>query len=118
MAETGGEVAASEQHQAWEAPQLEQALARLERLQEQLDGLRSSIPSLVAPLLRPNASKEHMFAEIKKSALQSTNGLKAFRDDWTSEQTQQLLARSKESLERDGDLSRADGVARYGWARE
>lgn len=59
-----------------------------------------------------------MFAEIKKAAMQSTDGLKTFREDWTSEQTQQLLARSKESLEKDGDLSKANGVARYGWVIE
>ncbi|KAK4547796.1 hypothetical protein LTR36_000754 [Oleoguttula mirabilis] len=109
---------AGEQQEAWEAPQLEEALARLERLQQQLDGLRSSIPSLVTPLLRPNASKAHMFAEVAKSAVQSTDDLKAFRDNWTSGQTQQILARSKESLDGDGDLSKADGVARYGWARD
>ncbi|TKA26141.1 hypothetical protein B0A50_04638 [Salinomyces thailandicus] len=95
----------------------EQALAHLEKLQEQLDTLRSAIPSHVTPLLRPGTSKSQMFAEVKKAALQSRAAMKAFRDDWSSEQTQQLLARSRESLQRDGDCGRAGEVARYGWAR-
>lgn len=82
----------------------------------QLDGLRSTIPSLVAPLVRPNAGKAQMFAEVKKSALQSTGDLKAFQESWASEQTQQLLARSKESLQKDHDLRKANDVARYGWS--
>jgi len=59
-----------------------------------------------------------MFAEIKKVALQSTTDLKTFRNDWTSEQTQQLLERGRESLQKDGELRKADEVARYGWSTE
>lgn len=56
-----------------------------------------------------------MFADIKKFALHSTNSIKAFREDWKSEQTQQLFARSKDNFEKNGDLSKAGDVARYGW---
>ncbi|KAK5132182.1 hypothetical protein LTR08_009305 [Meristemomyces frigidus] len=110
------DMAVGEQQQSWDASQYEAALARLESLQEQLDGLRASIPSLAAPLLRPHVSRAQMFAEIKKSALQTTDDLRSFREDWMSEQTQQLLVRSRTSLEEDGDLKKGDSVARYGWA--
>ena len=123
--------------EVWEAPQYEAALAHLERLQEQvrghqrptnnapgannhlqLENLRSAVPSIVAPLVRPATSKAQLFADVRKSAIQSTDDLKTFREQWTSEQTQQLFARSRQSLEKDGDLSKAVDVARYGWSSE
>ena len=78
--------------------------------------MRATIPSLVAPLLNPDASRPRMFAEIKKSAVQTTDDLRSFRESWTSAQTQQSLVRSKESWEKDGDLRKAEEVARYGWS--
>lgn len=59
-----------------------------------------------------------MFAEVRKSALQSTNDLRVFREQLTSEQTQQLFARSKQSLERDGDLAKSVDVAKWGWSSD
>ena len=59
-----------------------------------------------------------MFAEIKKSAVQSTANLRSFREDWLSEQTQYLFARARESLEADGDLSKSVTEAKYGWNEE
>ncbi|KAK5692681.1 hypothetical protein LTR97_010995 [Elasticomyces elasticus] len=79
--------------QPWDAQQYEAALAHLERLQEQ------------------------MFTNVKKAAVASSNDLKTLRESWASEETQQLLSRSKESLRKDGDLSKANDVARYGWLK-
>lgn len=119
--------------QAWDAPQYEAALAHLEKLQEQvrafhqrfhieqylklpqLAALRSAIPSVVAPMMQANTSKSQLFADIKTAAVTSTTELKDFRDNWTSEQTQSLLAKSNESKQKDGDLSKAASVPRYGW---
>ena len=84
----------------------------------QLDNLRSTIPSLVTPLVRPATSKVQLFADVRKSAIQSTDDLKAFREQWTSEQTQQLFARCKQSAEKDGDLSKSLYVSKYGWSSE
>lgn len=102
--------------QPMDAPQLESALAHLDRLQRQvrnlscfvdliisltiwqLDTLRTTLPSLVAPLARPATSKAQMFAGVRKAAVQSTSDLNRFREEWTSEQTQGLLARGRESL--------------------
>ncbi|KAK5118071.1 hypothetical protein LTR62_004117 [Meristemomyces frigidus] len=89
----------------WSTQQYEDALAHLERLSHQVDNLRSTLPSLVAPLQRPGASKAEIFAHMRKTAIQSTSDLKAFREDWISERAQELLVRSKESREKDGDLS-------------
>lgn len=56
-----------------------------------------------------------MFAEVKKSAVTTTGQLAAFRDDWNSERTQQILAKAQESEQRDPDLSKAAEVPRFGW---
>lgn len=70
---------------------------------------------LVAPLVQLATSKAQMFVEVRKAALHATESISAFRDDWSSEQTQQLFAKSKQSYEENGDLSKAGEVARYGW---
>ncbi|KAK4956517.1 hypothetical protein LTR10_006044 [Elasticomyces elasticus] len=103
--------------QPWDAQQYEAALAHLERLQEQVDGLRSALPSCVTPLLHSDSSRQQMFTNVKKAAVASSNDLKTLRESWASEETQQLLSRSKESLRKDGDLSKANDVARYGWLK-
>ena len=59
-----------------------------------------------------------MFAEVRKSALRSTEDLKTFRDQWNLEQTQQLYARSKQSLEKDGDLTKSLDVPKWGWSSD
>ena len=66
--------------------------------------------------MQPAASKAQMFADIKKAALVSTDNIKTFRDDWISEQTQALFARSKESLEKNADLTKAGDVPKFGWS--
>nr|POE50457.1 hypothetical protein CFP56_79587 [Quercus suber] len=100
---------------AWEGSQYETALAHFERLQHQIDNLRSTIPSIISPLLRPSPTKAQMFADIKKSAVQATDDVKGFRESWMGDQTQDLLRRATVSLEGDGDLEAASGVQRYGW---
>lgn len=117
---------------------LEASLAHLERLQTQvrhnssilhhtntnpltslqLDTLRSTVPTLVSPLIKPQTSKAQMFAEVKKSAVTTTGQLTAFRDNWNSEQTQQIFAKAQESEQKDSDLSKAEEVARFGWSEK
>jgi hypothetical protein len=58
-----------------------------------------------------------MFAEVKKTAVTSTSQLTAFRDDWNSEQTQQIFTQAQESERKDQDLSKAQSVASFGWAQ-
>lgn len=84
----------------------------------QLDTLRSTVPTLVSPLTQPQASKAQMFAKVKKSAITTTSQLSAFRDNWNSEPTQQILTKAQESERKDPDLSKAEEVARFGWIDE
>jgi hypothetical protein len=67
---------------------------------------------------QPTGGRAEMFAEVRKSALRSTEELKTFREQWNSEQTQQLFARSTQSLEKDGDLTKSLDVAKWGWFSE
>jgi hypothetical protein len=57
-----------------------------------------------------------MFAEVKKSAVTTTGQLTAFRNDWNSEQTQQVFTKAQESEQKDPDLSKAKEVPRFGWS--
>ncbi|KAL1589110.1 hypothetical protein WHR41_01959 [Cladosporium halotolerans] len=100
------------------AESYEKALEHLEHLQTQLDALRSTLPNLVSPLIKPQTSKAQLFADIKKSATTSTNQLASFRNDWNSEQTQQLLSKSRESEQKDPDMSKGQEVAAFGWSEK
>lgn len=66
-------------------------------------------------MTRPITNKPQAFAEIKKSAVGATDDMNKFRANWTSERTQELLNRSKESFAKDSDLTKANQVARWGW---
>ena len=72
----------------------------------------------MTPLLHNDSSKPEMFANIKKAAAASNNDVKAFREGIMSERTQELLSRSKESYEKDRDLSKANSVAVWGWIKD
>ncbi|KAF2167697.1 hypothetical protein M409DRAFT_21850 [Zasmidium cellare ATCC 36951] len=113
MAET--DKTTNEDQQAWDIAKHEAALAHFEKLQDQLDALRAAIPSIVAPLKYKSATKPRLFADIKDAAVTASTDLKDFRENWTSEQTQSLLARADESKQKDGDFSKAVTVPRYGW---
>ena len=76
------------------------------------------ISLLVAPLTRQSTSKAQTFASIRKVTLQTTMDLKAFRDVWTGEQTQEVLVKAGESLARDDDLSKGREEAHYGWTEK
>lgn len=80
--------------------------------------MRVTIPAIVAPLSRRGRDKAQLFAEIKTAAVQSVQDVGTLRETWNSEQTKDLVARSKESFEKDGDLSKAAEVPRYGWIQE
>ncbi|KAK4494023.1 hypothetical protein PRZ48_015209 [Zasmidium cellare] len=101
--------------QVLQVAEYEAALAHLEKLQDQLDALRAAIPTVVAPLSQKYPTKEHLFADVKNGALTATTDLKEFRDNWSSEQTQSLLARASESKQQNGDFSKAATIPRYGW---
>ncbi|CZT16253.1 uncharacterized protein RCC_02095 [Ramularia collo-cygni] len=99
----------------WDAAQYEVALGHLARLQEQIDGLRATIPSIVSPLASTASDKATLFAATKDAALQSTSRLHTFRDDWNSQEIQNLFKEGKESLQKDTDLSKAGDVPKWGW---
>lgn len=69
----------------------------------------------MTPFARPTSSKAQTFAAVRKAAIQSTDDLKAFREVWSSEQTQDVFVKGKESFEKDADLSKARDVAAFGW---
>jgi hypothetical protein len=80
--------------------------------------LRSSISSIVSPLTQRGIDKVQQYAQIRNAAVGSTTDLKAFKEDWNSEQTQALLQKSRDSLQKDGDLSKAATVPVWGWGED
>nr|POF03798.1 hypothetical protein CFP56_21554 [Quercus suber] len=103
---------------AWEGGQYEAALAHLERLQCQIDNMRSTIPSIISPLFQPSSTKAVMFIDLKKAAVQATDDLKRFRQTWKDENAQSYFRRATESLEKDSNLEVAKTLPRYGWLDE
>ena len=66
--------------------------------------------------MQKRTTKPQLFADIKSAAVTSTTELKDFRENWTSEQTQNLLVKAKDSKQRDGDLTKSMNIPRYGWS--
>ncbi|KAM3421641.1 hypothetical protein BST61_g2026 [Cercospora zeina] len=102
----------------WDAKQYDEALAHLERLQEQIDAMRRTIPSIVGPMAKPAKDKAQLFVQIKSAAVRAVDDVQALRNNWSSEQTQSILKKFQESLEKDSDLSKAVAVPRYGWIQD
>jgi len=98
-----------------QAVQHEAALAHLETLQDQLTALRTTLPSLLTPLTRPNTTKTEAFNGLKKAAVRAVSDVEAFRTRWETPQTQRILEQARESRERDGLLRAGDKVPVYGW---
>lgn len=84
----------------------------------QLTALRTTIPSIVAPLTRPATSKPAAFAGLKKAAIGAVTGVRDLRTEWESNGVQDLLKRSQASYEKDGNLGPAAEVPAWGWVKE
>ncbi|KAF2086581.1 hypothetical protein K490DRAFT_43612 [Saccharata proteae CBS 121410] len=110
MAETAPAEPAS-----WDESQCQNALASLERLQDQLDELRMTIPSLITPLRTYHESPESLHRDFKHTVIAAHRRLNNFGKTWKSEATQEILARARESRQTDPDLSPGANVPRYGW---
>ncbi|SMQ49091.1 unnamed protein product [Zymoseptoria tritici ST99CH_3D7] len=87
MADTKHETGTVEM-QPWDAKQCEEALAQIGKLQAQIDGLRTCIPSIVSPLTQRGADKTQRFAQLRAAAVGTSTDLQTFKQDWSSEQTQ------------------------------
>lgn len=77
--------------------------------------LRATIPSLISPLARPNTTKAEAFGSLKKAAVAAVTDVKAFRSQWSSQATQEILAKAKGSESHDHDLSAGKDIPVYGW---
>lgn len=104
----------------WSKTELESALAHLERLQDQIDSLRSAIPEVVRPLYirgdgyKPR-TKADVLIDVRKSAVQRAESLRTFAEAWESDDTKRVLERARESESRDANLSRSEEVPKWGW---
>lgn len=104
----------------WSKTELESALAHLERMQDQIDSLRSAIPDLVRPLQAAGdgqvpRTKADVLLEVRNAALRRAGDLERLKGDWGGEETKRVLERARESEARDGELGRCVEVPTWGW---
>jgi hypothetical protein len=79
----------------------------------QLDDLRLTIPRVVEPLYSPPTPST--FRALKDNLVTSQDGIKEFRKQWQAKETQQVFEYGRQSLKRNGDMSKSVEVDKYGW---
>ncbi|KAF2500566.1 hypothetical protein BU16DRAFT_451866 [Lophium mytilinum] len=94
------------------------ALAYLEKLQDQLQDLRLTMPRILGPLRTPHPSPAALYQDFRHASMSSVNDLKKFRITWQSPETQSLFQKAKESLKANPKLEGHNDVPRYGWIEE
>jgi hypothetical protein len=98
-----------------EAAAIEADLQRLEDLSEQLERLRNALPMMVEPMIRVGLSDAQRIEKLRGACVQASEGVTSLRKGMTDDQTQSIFKSTSESLEKDGDLSRARDVPFYGY---
>lgn len=78
--------------------------------------MRSDIPCIVNPVARRVTDKVQLFTQIKAAAVQAVDHVQSLRETLSSEQTQQILRKSQESMQKDNDMRRATEVPQWGWS--
>lgn len=75
---------------------------------------------MIEPMARPVPGKDkaRLVLQMKTAAVQAVDEVQALRNNWNSEKTQALISKSRESFQKDGDLSKAADISRYGWAED
>ncbi|KAL1609858.1 hypothetical protein SLS60_001523 [Paraconiothyrium brasiliense] len=89
------------------------ALAQLERMKNQLDDLRLTLPRIVEPFHLP--SKPPMFHAFKDNLIRAQRDMKTFRSQWQGQEMQSILERARKSATVNPDLSAGARVQQYGW---
>lgn len=100
---------------SWDEARCIDALATLEKLQDQVDELRHIVTNLTAPFLATQSSPEALGRDFKQTAITEAKRLQTFERTWKSRDVQDILAHATLSLKDNPDLSKGAGVARYGW---
>lgn len=99
----------------WDEAQCKGALAHLEKLQEQLDELRLTIPRIIQPLRTAHTTPAAFYADFRQAAVGANKNISKFKVVWQSQETQSIFEHAKESQKTDPDLSACVRVPKYGW---
>ncbi|KAL6705733.1 hypothetical protein ACN47E_006370 [Coniothyrium glycines] len=97
----------------WDEAQCTSALAQLELLQEQINGLRRAIPRIIEPFHSPTTPTT--FKVYAHSLFSSQNNIKSLHDQWKQPRMQATFEHVKESYGTNPDLSKAILTPQYGW---
>lgn len=105
--------AAAQSSATWDEAQCTAALAQLEQLQSQIDGLRLAIPRIIDPFHRPlDPSTFKLYA---KGVLTSQSDIKNLHESWKTPEMQRTLEHVKESFSANPDLSASASIPSFGW---
>lgn len=69
-------------------------------------------------MARPVKDKAQLFVQVKTAAVQAMNDIQELRSSWTSQESQEMIIKSRESLQKDSDLSKAANIPHYGWTED
>ncbi|KAI9659939.1 MAG: hypothetical protein M1821_001291 [Bathelium mastoideum] len=102
----------------WEEDQCKAGLARLEDLQDKLEGLRSTIPSIIGALVASRANPQEHFRQFKDVTETQYSQLIHFRATWQSEPISEALEYAVQSGKRDLGLGNGAVLPKSGWIEE
>ncbi|KAK3078069.1 hypothetical protein LTS18_008520 [Coniosporium uncinatum] len=104
----------------WDEAQCKASLARLEKLQNQVDTLRLTIPNIIHALAatKTYSSPEQLYRALNHAIVGGSSALVHLRTAWNDPQTNKLLEHVKRSYQENADLSAGAKIQRYGWADE
>lgn len=82
-----------------------------------LDGLRTALPQIYAPMKACHAhyTNSERFQKMRNAAVQAMADIADLREEWTSDRSQKILSEAAESRRKDVDLRKARDVPLYGW---
>ncbi|KAK4972633.1 hypothetical protein LTR66_011256 [Elasticomyces elasticus] len=69
----------------WDEAQLKVALARIDKVQEQIDGLRIAFPAIIVPHKKYD-SRSVLFRRFKVAAMRVAEDMKKLADTWRSDE--------------------------------
>ena len=99
----------------WSEDQYIHALAHLETLQNQLDELRLTLPSIVHSLTSPYPDPQTMYTCVRQTTLEGSRALDVFRKTYESPGTRDVMLRVRGSWAGSSDVTAAGEQPDWGW---
>jgi len=99
----------------WSEDQYIHALAHLETLQNQLDELRLTLPSIVHSLTSPYPDPQTMYRCVRQATWEGSRALDVFRKTYESPKMREVMLRVRGSWASSSDVTAAGDQPDWGW---